>query len=419
MGIFSSDHSRPLKIGNTIKIDLGKRLSSRVLRIYEKNEDGGYDKAKDYLFTVGTRLGKKYNLIPQGFWFDEDDKKFTLNMKKARKIVDQPEKEKRERKVGSEKDVRRVVSRKERKIAREFRKDMEKVGQGVIDKDKLRKTDKTDVPFAGPESVKEKPTIPTPEALDKKKVEKPKPEEEKKPEKKPEKKIEKKPDIGPEKGKIEERIKDLTPEEGLDLIKDIVEKIEKELPKKESAKLNLASRVYKSPEALLRLAFKTLDTLDPKIGNRILKIARIRSKFKKRAKFSPITRTDFDVKPSGVTTQAFEDTSEGKKKEQDLTQAHETAKGDALKTKPEFAHTEKAPDGTKASKEKISDLVELMQEKGLIDYEDVAQERSALKKMSDRQLDFLTRQVNSIGETNGTMFIYNGKLIDLGKAIVD
>lgn len=451
MSVFSSDHSRPVKVGNQIKIDLGKRLSTRVLRIYDKNGEKGYDRTKRYLFNVATRLGKKYNLEPEGFWFDEDTKKFTLHMKKAEEVPERPEEEVKVEKPirirepikiektepeieveveeeGKEDIKTRILTKKieEEKVAKKFKENMEKVGQGVIDTDKLRKTDKTDVPFAGPEPVKEKPKIPTPEGLDKKE----KPEIEKKPEKpgKPTK-----PGIAPEKKKIEERIEDLTPEEGLGLIKSIVEKIEKELPKKESAKLNLASRVYKTPEALLRLAFKALDTLEPKTANKILKIARIRSKFRKDAKFNPITRTDFDVKPSGDVTEAFEDTPDGKKKEEPVTHAHEPEKGDKIpapknleqaipKGKPEFAYTEKAPDGTKASKErkeKVDNLISLIQEKGLIDQEDVAIELGALKKMSDRQLDYLEQQVNSISENNGTMFVHKGQIIDLKKAITD
>lgn len=46
MGVFSSDHSKPVSIDNKIKIDLGERLSSRVLRIYDKDGDEGYNKAK-------------------------------------------------------------------------------------------------------------------------------------------------------------------------------------------------------------------------------------------------------------------------------------------------------------------------------------------------------------------------------------
>lgn len=426
MRIFSSDHSRPKRVDNKIKIGLGIKTSAKILETYEKN-NYDYNKLREYLFVLGTKIGKKYHLEPEGFWFDEDKMRFNLNMKRSVSSV-----EEEEEKVPEDKKTRVPFYRKEREsTSQRLIRSMKKDAQG-FDEDKMRKTDKIDVEFPAPGGLKEKPKIPGSEIIDKKKdVGKP---EKKKPEEK-----KKEPGIETEKKKIEKEIEEeLTPKEGLDLIKTIIEKIEKEITKKESVRMKLASRKYRTRTSLLKFAFNALDNLEPENAKRIMRLARFkiriakkqksskeaplqrksdRKVLRKRAKFSPITRTDFDVKPSGETIEAFEKTDEGKRKPTEITVAQEKVTKQKVTDEPTYAQTEKAPDGTTTAS-KVQALIETMQEKDLIGYEDIAGERKFLTKMSARKLDYLEKQLENV-VPDGTSFVKNGLVINLGKAISD
>jgi len=387
--------NKPMRRKGKIIIDLDKKNGSKVLNLFRKEggEKNAFKKAKDYLYNLGKKLGEKYNLEPAGFWFDQDNDKFTLDMKKV-------------------------------------------------------SLDKVDMDFPTPEEG-ESPKIPTPEAVDdKKKTKKPTPKEK----------------VDKEKTNLKDDLKKkLTPQEALDAIQDIISKVKK-VSEPKATRLGMACKRASTTVRKLAAIFNVLDELDPDQAYKILRGCRVKAmikhyngsdmkvkeeaskKFveniestnaeetekntevkeeggseqevegstKKKAEYNPVIDTDIKAKPpyGGEVVKA----QEGKdNKQEPLVKAEENAKKPALSKTPEMALTEKTPDGTKkGTKEIVSDLIEEMEAKALVQPEDIFVERKTLASMTIRQLNMLKKQINEYEDNDGNAcMVRNGQFLNV------
>lgn len=364
--------NKPKRRKGKIIIDLDKKTGSKIIDLFQRK--GGtkkaFSEAKERLYGIAKKLGEKYGLEPAGYWYDDSNDKFTLEMKKVSK-------------------------------------------------------DKVDDDFAEAEEGKA-PNIPTPEAVDDKKKTKKQPTSKDKVEKEKDKaKKDMKEKYTPQEAldminDILSKVKKVSKPKGTRLgvacrrASTNVRKLAAVFNVLDELETETAYDIIRG--ARVRAMMKHFkNKASGKKGVNASKrkfVRRIKSARKKKSEYNPVIDTDVKAKPpyDGDTVKAQEG---GENKQEDLVHAQEKTTKPSLSKKPEMALSEKTPSGTKkGTKEIVADIIEKMEAKELVKPEEISGEKKTLASMNTRQLNILKKQIDESGDDDGC-FVRNGQFVNL------